>query len=112
MGYDTYQQECCEEIYYNTPEDDGYIAKDEVPDLDECRNAVADIIAMLYSDQELECSQLDDRIGYLAIEFGLKMPEDNPNVERPMTETQAMKKRLFQCFSAYTKTYTELTSRR
>lgn len=109
MDYDTWKQDCCEEL---SIEDDGYVHEDDLPDLDECRNAVVDMIAMIYGSEELECSKLDDRIGFLAVEFGLKMPEHNPNVMRPPTEKEISRKRLLQWYVGYTRAHAELTNRR
>lgn len=111
MDYDTWKEENCEELFV-TPEDDGYVHEDNLPDLDECRNALSDIIHMLYKGGELDCSTLDDRIGYMAVEFGVKMPDDDPTVVRRASKEEINRSRLQQWYVGYTRAHAELAHRR
>ena len=81
MNHDTYNLESCED-FYRDPEDEGYVHKDDLPDLNECKEALQDIASMLYSRDALDCAELDNLLSYIVYELRGKMPKGKININR------------------------------
>ena len=81
-NYDEWKTSQYEECYYDVPEDDGYVHEDDLPDLGECSSAITDIVAMLYSNDKIDCAKLHECISFLADAFYIDTPNHTPNVER------------------------------
>ncbi len=94
------------------PEEHGYVHKEDLPDLEECKNALEDIASILYSSDALDCEELDNVLSYLVYELRGKMPSGKINIERRATEEEIRIKRLFEYQVGYTRAYAEITCRR
>ncbi len=111
MNYDTWKQESREELF-SVECDNGYVREDEIPDIDECRNALVDVIAMIYGSEDIDYETFDDRLKYLSVEFDINMPKDKLNVSRRLTKKEFKRNRLLQWYVGYTRAHAELATRR
>lgn len=89
---------------YEEEADNEYIYREDLPDLDECKRALEDIVELLYNKDMLDVATLDDRLHFLSTEFGIKIPDDQPHVVQAPTREQ----HLYQWWAGYTRAHAEL----